>query len=299
MPLGGPRARQLYRHASSQLAAWYKHTNPGILTVAGVKVLTIDFVQPSQISQRDYIGPVFYKIREILRSLVSTGRLSNTDADHDFIARLFLTGQFSETEEPPVLDAPTLEDAKRTVSKIMSADYVLSNEDLKVNHATRITISRLLGFLSGAHIFAAGNVIGLARGPVQPGDNVYVLLGCDSSVVVRKVLGTGEQSNFQFVGESYVDHVSQGEAFLGPLPDDVDLISVSFGTEENTCYKYVYVNRVTGDRSLVDPRMESALPPEFFRRFKDWVKHDPDNRLLVDPEVLRRPGVDIEYLNLV
>lgn len=295
---GDQKSTHYIAQSTSQLAAWYRKPSAGMLGVAGVKVLTIDDIQPGQVTNSDSIG-IFQQVRDILKGLISLGKLSNVDKDHEIVARTFLSGKTFHSEKPPNINLPNLDDAKRVVSMMMSPDYVCRVQDFPAGTGVRKTISRMWNFLIGAHVFTAGpeNIIGIARGPIQPGDQVYVLIGCNHSVVLRKVPDSS-QNNFQHVGECFVHHVSQGQALLGPLPENIEHIHADLSGAARY-YRDVFINRVTGEITRVDPRFATSLPPAMVTRFEEWIEHDEDNRILVDPEVLRRPGVDIEILNLV
>lgn len=284
-------------HNTSQLAAWFRLQDARTLRVAGVKVLTVDYVQPPLLIHV-WTDHNFNKIREALEGLISMGKLSNVDADHSKIARAFLCGFFFDSQEPPNINRPTLDDAKSVVSKMMTADYTFQNADFDAGSGAAKTMSRLMNNMMGAQIFMAGDVIGLARGPVQPGDEVYVIVGCTHSVMVRKVPNQEGQDNFQVVGECYVDHVSQGQALFGPLPQNVEHISAEL-TGGSRIMGNAFINRETGDISNLDPRLEGLLPPELFAQLHQNLDQDPYYRMVVDPEVLRRPGFDIQYLDLV
>lgn len=287
-----------HTHNTSQLAAWFQLSDARTLRVAGVKVLTVDYVQPPALIHI-WVDNNFNRISEALQGLISIGKLSNVDADHEKVARAFLCGYFFDSEEPHNINRPSLDDAKSVVSKMMLADYTFQNADFDAGSAARKTMSRLMNSMMGAQVFMAGDVIGLARGPVQPGDEVYVIVGCTHSVLVRKTPNQeGSQNSFQVVGECYIDHVSQGQALFGPLPEDVQSISAELvgGTR---ILGDAFINRATGGLSNLDPRLEALLPPELFAQLQQNLEQDPYYRMVIDPEVLRRPGFDIEYLDLV
>lgn len=267
------------------------------MRVAGVKVLTVDYVQPPPLIHI-WIDNNFNRIREALQGLISIGKLSNVDADHDRVARAFLCGYFFDSEEPHNINRPTLGETKSVVSKMMTPDYTFQNADFDAGSSARKTMSRLMNHMMGAQVFMAGDVIGLARGPVQPGDEVYVIVGCTHSVMLRQTPNQEGQNNFHVVGECYVDHVAQGQALFGPLPENVQHISAELvgGTR---ILGNAFINRATGHLSNLDPRLEALLPPELFAQLQHNLEQDPYYRMVVDPQVLRRSGFDIKYLDLV
>jgi hypothetical protein len=64
--------------------------------------------------------------------------------------------------------------------------------------------------------------VGLGLESTKPGDVVCVLLGCKSTMVLRKEpYEVGDY--FKVIGESYVDGLAEAQALLGPL-----LINYSF-----------------------------------------------------------------------
>lgn len=240
----------------------------------------------------------FNKVGEALQELIFLGKLTNADSDHEKVARVLMCGKFFDTEEPHNTNRPTLEATKSVVSKMMSANYTLQNADFTTGSGASTVMSRLMNLMMGAQFFTAGDVLGLARGLVEPGDEVYVLVGCDHSVVVRKAPNHEDQNKFQVIGECYVNDVSQGQALFGPLPENVVQIAAELIRGTNILGN-AYINRDTGELSNLDPRLKEVLPPELFAEFQQNLENDPYHRMVVDPEVLRRPGFDIEYLNLV
>lgn len=57
--------------------------------------------------------------------------------------------------------------------------------------------------------------IGLAPIASEAGDQIYVLLGCDSLLVLRPT--TAE--HYKVIGECYMHGLTHGTAFLGQLPE--------------------------------------------------------------------------------
>lgn len=71
-------------------------------------------------------------------------------------------------------------------------------------------------------IKTSGGYIGLARRHIQPGDLICVLLGCQTPMLLRPT----SDSRYQVLGSCYVHGLMDREAFLGPLPEDYQIVSV-------------------------------------------------------------------------
>ncbi len=112
--------------------------------------------------------------------------------------------------------------------------------------------------------------IGLAPPKALPGDHVCVLLGCATPLLLRPV----PNHQFRVVGECYVHGLMDGEAFLGPLPD-----------QKRDSYKWGFLDHQSGKIQSNDPRFGS--PPN----------DEGDPRLT--PEMIEKRGVKLQTFDLI
>ena len=95
----------------------------------------------------------------------------------------------------------------------------------------------------------------LAPKYAKPGDQVCVLLGCWSSILLRPA-----GNRWQVVGECYVPGLESGEAIAGPLPEDYRKTKVFDESQRGWVPKFQNIsnNQITSE----DPRFDSSEYPE-------------------------------------
>ena len=192
-------------------------------------------------------------------------------------------------------------------------DFKKSEESLigLVNGATKSNVyepylTEVLNVTEGRVFFITKEgYIGLAPDTIEPQDQVCVLLGCLTPLVLRPD-GFG---NYQVVGECYIHGLMDGAAFLGPMPSNWRLV-MRYSPDTNNG-DWVSINDATGETRIEDPRLGGIPPPSGWRveRHTDeneytWVSnHDTeeigewyDPRI---PEVLRERGVHLQEFRLV
>lgn len=94
------------------------------------------------------------------------------------------------------------------------------------------------------------------------------------------------------MGECHVHGLQEGEAFLGPLPDDWQPILLW-----DQGYYSAFVDKLTGKVQYEDPRLEDG----------DWDMtqrgrirlHDGLISLRVTPNILERRGINVQSLDLI
>lgn len=136
-------------------------------------------------------------------------------------------------------------------------------------------------------------------------DLLCVLLGCDSPMLLRPTAS----GDFLVVGECYVHGLMDGEALLGPIPNQWR-IEMRKGDGFD---KPFFHNTSIGESSTEDPRLR-PLPveweivprnrrqedPYFFKDFRNRTTAEvmtSDPRML--PEVLKERGVKLETFQLI
>ncbi|KAH8645762.1 heterokaryon incompatibility protein-domain-containing protein [Xylariales sp. PMI_506] len=169
----------------------------------------------------------------------------------------------------------------------------------------------MLSWLRSSLIFTTEQgYIGFSKLADFLGDNVFVILGCGVPIILRPLT----EGVYRVIGSCFVHGLMDGEAILGPLDDQYDVITVTDSIEKNILVPR-YVDNVTGIRYAEDPRLRHVpLPPEWqhmqwerasgdpiccnkFRNTKtdEIINYDP--RLL--PRALRERGINISKVTLV
>ena len=135
--------------------------------------------------------------------------------------------------------------------------------------------------------------IGLAPEVVQPGDQVCVFLGCDNPLLLRPA----PNSRYQLVGACYIHGLMYGEAFLGPLPDHYQVVSVI--DQANGRSSEGFLNHRDGTTQYNDPRFEPSL--EDFGDEEHAIRIHPDgsrSRYLT-AKVLEKRGVKLRNFEVI
>jgi hypothetical protein len=112
------------------------------------------------------------------------------------------------------------------------------------------------------------------------------------------------------IGQAYCDEFMDGEALLGTLPDSLEAIFRCGGNGGGgRGYEWAYLNKVTGNFQLEDPR-RGPLPPgwdivshageEFWQLFKN---NETGEETECDPRLtsgeLRKRGVPLQVFDLI
>ncbi|KAI0811755.1 HET-domain-containing protein [Xylaria sp. FL0064] len=159
------------------------------------------------------------------------------------------------------------------------------------------------------HVFTTHNgYIGRSDKPVQSGDEAFVILGCDSLMIVRPT----PNGEYKVVGNCYIYGAMDGEALLGevPYPWRVEIISNKRGT-----WTFGFQNDDLDEWREDDPRLDSIpLPAEWEPIEFEWTRSDPnicrkfrnrdtgeiinsDPRLY--PEALLERGIPVKNITLI
>ncbi|KAK4982010.1 hypothetical protein LTR50_007854 [Elasticomyces elasticus] len=115
-----------------------------------------------------------------------------------------------------------------------------------------------------AFITTREGFIGAAPAGVRPEDQIVVLLGCRSPLVLRPV----EDRQHLVVGECYVPGLLEGESLLGPLPAGYRLVNRY--DDESKRYWWAFVNEDTRQIEIEDPRLGNL--PSGWQRLIHHVK---------------------------
>ncbi|KAL8672570.1 MAG: hypothetical protein Q9168_002975 [Polycauliona sp. 1 TL-2023] len=110
---------------------------------------------------------------------------------------------------------------------------------------------QLAEYTRGRQFFVCkeGNT-GLAPQAAREGDQVCVILGCQSPLVLRQ----HEDGYFTIIGDCYIDGLMTAEAVLGPLPYGWEGVAI-LPEGSGLGYMHGFVNRHGGVQSFEDPRL--------------------------------------------
>lgn len=243
----------------------------------------------------------------------------------DAFVLTLISGYTKDAVPPDSGNFLTLEECKRA--------YMLSVIEGKTEPSTAYYVDNLQSMLPGRAFFTTKEgYIGLCPDTAQPGDQIAVVLGCATPLVLRPSetkrrrseansgsSGRGPTNARIMVGECYVPGIMWSEAFLGPLP--YGWVRRFRMVDELCVTTYVNVTRRLATQN--DPRFGRLRLPHGWRiRYGSWQEpheHEFDEygnmrrlwfentstgkRTWWDPrltsESLRRVGIDIKDFHLV
>lgn len=278
--------------ASSKIKGWHDATEVNVLKVAGVVVDSVSDVLNI---------PVSFENTEELYDWIHL-LLASRDLDEDYVtggklleayARALVCDElrdYVDTHYGTHLQTPSLEDA------ISATKYI--HEHARYNPLMFCRGTPWAFFLGLACcsegkkvIKSVKGYIGIAAPHTEVGDQICVLLGLSTSIILRAA-GT---NRYRVVGDSFVHGVSKGEALLGRLPANIK----PFRTNQNKAASYAiaFLDSATNSVSFMDPRI-AALPLDL-EEYQGRLAKNGNYTIEVDPHILVQRGVDIKYFNLV
>lgn len=188
-------------------------------------------------------------------------------------------------------DAENEQDAERVVTETSLSRSV----ELYLKTVINVCEGRCLVHTKDGHV-------GLAPGSAQPGDQVGVILGCHTPLVLRRLT----DDEWAVIGECYIHGLMDGEALLGQLPDGFEFVRNSI---PGAGQYGAYINRHIGVIQITDPRL-GPLPPgweigthehgdylSFFVNKELDIGCWDDPRLL--PDALRERQIQLHAFKLV
>ncbi|KAI0811405.1 HET-domain-containing protein [Xylaria sp. FL0064] len=160
---------------------------------------------------------------------------------------------------------PTLSTLRGAVLRLgEEEDYVNSEIDISSLYEYNIKV-----WLEGSCLFStAEGHVGTTKIGVKPNDQVFVILGCNTPMILRP----DQTGHHRVVGDCYLSGFMDGEAVLGQLSPEWRVVGMK--GDEGTDIPY-YCNSDTGAKLTEDPRL-GELPPEW-KPF-DWVRTRDDPR---------------------
>ena len=185
----------------------------------GMEFLEVSAVYCATVTQVDFLFDADASNMEIVSRISEMVSLHNMDASYigggDMLSAYcctLLENLFSEIFLPPRSDQFSFEDSKSILQDNITRDR---------DHECQLT-SDIASYLDSVRLRMAGRTILTTRegyigtSLVKPrlGDQVVVLLGCDSPLLSRAA-----QDSYQVVGQCYVQGFMCAEALLGPMSE--------------------------------------------------------------------------------
>ncbi|KAL9589496.1 MAG: hypothetical protein Q9203_001714 [Teloschistes exilis] len=266
-PLNFPRSCWMSKTECSFLGDLEQNqnlANAKVLRVTGMHVTTVETVKqlwsrPESIYD---VSKSAYVLRDLLRSLEPYRPYVAGGSMIEAFCRAVHGDNFADNHFPEVTNMPTFS---------MSNDTLV---DLLVSAATKPVRSYFSDATSGglldnrAFLITRKGYIGFAPQAARPGDEVCIILGCQSPLLLRPT----HNGNYEVVGECYLQGVMHGEAILGPLPAPWTSAKVIFVPGQG--FQSGFFNGKTRETRIEDPRL-GPLPPGWRILEDDWMKSLP------------------------
>ncbi|KAI1457145.1 HET-domain-containing protein [Annulohypoxylon moriforme] len=285
-PFFGDLSLGLHIQASSQLGVSCEFPEPGVLRVTGV--LKSKIQKCHQIPVEGGKNPRMSL--EVIKALASELGVGEQITLENF-TRTLVQDTLSENYDVPPNIYLSTDEAKHIVSLIIS-DYQFKDDELIWPSAClRLFKEVSLYSLRPPFIQTTDGSIGRAIGPVQPGDEICVILGCYTPLILRP-LGNGK---YKLIGHCFVASVAHGEAFLGPLPENIRLVQASDHDLKKRAFWFK--DTLSGEISYVDPRLRSL--PIDFDSFSNYMSQQHLGTIILDPGILQDCGVNLKQFDLV
>lgn len=279
-----------------------RYREDGILNVMSTNVATIKAIHefPDLGSQAPDLERTAEAVRNVMNFFASDSAVDR-ESMVETLCRTLCCNEFSERYAPP---DPNHCDYAQTMALFLTLSDSSSEASpaLLLDNATYLDVvySAIFG-----RVFSTteSDHMGLAPKSARKGDQVYVLLGCQSPMLLRP----GEPGRWSVVGECYTHGFMDGEALLGSLPGSCNRVARAVpGTPS---LWDAFIDRKVGVLQISDPRLgplpcgwriENHPMEELYSRFQEEATgagsmYDPG----MFPEALRGRRVALQEIALV
>ena len=276
-----------------------------VLAATGVHVAIIRCVQtllrPADPEKHLYDDEVEDAIRGIIVPMIKSVPLSERDATVMLLCRTICGNAFADKRTPPDTNLANFEISRKYIHRIID-----TTRDTALVHSPeeQMYLAHVRYAIKGRSFFTTvDGYIGLAPLATKPGDEVCILLGCQSPLVLRRC---GDGSH-KVVGQCFIGGFMEGGAYLGPLPRKWQLRQRYF--EEDSRNYHAFLNRQTGEFQIEDPRL-GPLPAGWYIRdhkrenaYNIYANAVTGENTIFDPrmtpEALRARGLEMSEFQLV
>ncbi|CAF9937775.1 hypothetical protein IMSHALPRED_000541 [Imshaugia aleurites] len=275
-----------------------EYVRDGILRVTGICAGTVVRVEDTLLSERPSYQKILAIVNKIKTSIIMWDDYVGGGTMVDAVCRTLCWNRFSDCYIPAVLAFPDYSHSKAFLLDLLNVKY-LNYESAGSSMDHRARCYAMAESLHGRSFFVTENgYIGLAPRSIEPGDQVSVLLGCDSPLALRPDK-TGRHS---VVGQCHIHGLMEGEALLGPLEKMWQCLNRYYAV--TGCYWPAFINQETGESQVEDPRL-GPLPAGWrICRHKEesaynvYLDQETGEQTIFDPRMspqeLRARGVKLQ-----
>ena len=277
-----------------------------ILAATGVHVAAIKCMEslPQPTGADGYMLPsseIEGAIRALIVPKIKSLSLSEREATLISLCRTLCCNYFADNSSPPTSLLVDFETSRKYMHRIINKTQDTAPDDSQESHIYRMQV---LSVIRGRSFFSTDDgYVGLAPIDTKPDDEVCIILGCQSPLVLRPC----KDGYHKVVGECYIDGFMNGAAFLGPLPSNWQSVWRYF--EEFSNYYDAFLNHQTGESQIEDPRL-GPLPAGWYisdhekkNAYNIYAKDETREETWLDPrmtpEALTARGVELTEFQLV
>jgi hypothetical protein len=230
---------------SGNSGAEVEYTGEGSIKVLGVKAATIKDVDQIHMHRSGHSDVV-----AAIRRCILPGVNTNGGELLEKYCRTFCANRFQDRYYPPMSSLASFNESKEVLRLFLEPQKDV-NIGKSLDFATTKYSSSVLAYMENRSFISteAGDV-GLAPLLTKAGDEVVVIPGCSSPMVLRPA----DDGTYQVVGECFILGVMDGEALLGPLPDGYERITKLY--EEHGCWYQAYRDWRADKIRWTDPRFD-------------------------------------------
>ena len=237
--------------ASSSIESEVQYRGAGILSVTGqisAAVLHVD-----RIECRSY-GSVITEIQRLAPYDVLQGSYIGGGSLLTAYCNTLCVSNFSDTSLPRHENHPQFQQSLEFLSVILQPGIKQVPDHSRGTQAEKFINDVKFHCQERSFVKTHEGYIGLAPRNAKPGDQVCILLGCRTPILLRPT----SKSQYHVVGPCHVQGLMNGEAFLGPIPEQYQPIIAFDKSFGSSCWGFL--DRETSKVQYNDPRIE--LLPE-------------------------------------
>ncbi|KAJ2995802.1 hypothetical protein NUW58_g1169 [Xylaria curta] len=287
--------------ASNASAAWATYSAPNKLSIGGIRIASIKSVESLQFkSFADLVKYMRIYTRDLEKAQYPTG-----ETQLDGLIWNLTCGKLKD--RAPERPSPTLETLRGVLLAAASSDIEADNALSSENLSSAFQLELLYTFSMCFLFFTSEGYSGISRSQVQPGDEVYIIPGCEVPMALRPTA----DGPHRVVGDCFVHGIMDGEAVLGRFPPNWKLIAKTSGG----AVLPHYLNTKNGVVTNADPRLDEIPLPEIWEPVEfERTREDPkscrkyrnretgdvinsDPRLFHD--ALKARGIDIGLVTVI
>lgn len=264
-----------------------------MLKVAGVSIGVINQLRPLNLESCTSDDQRTNLIREIVSDKQLSPTNTHCGSAIDNILRVLCHDQLADFVD---FGTSNLEPCATLIEVRQVIMNLLDDRALETGLARREFwgkfVLQVRGACAGRVLFRLANGhVGSCPSGAQSGDEICAVLGCRVPLVLRPS-GHG----YVVVGAAFMARFAHGEAFLGPLEDDVRQV-YRFDKDDIV---FRPAPQCTDGWTYEDPRMRKlGIDLAQYREDLKTKAHSSHARLTVDLDTWRKAGVDVKMFDLV